>query len=225
MASSLSPPVARGVMFYATNKRKPKCRRSSECFRKIRIRRTDLAFAFLAATAPPHAALNVTFCPGSQCEQHSLGSHQLYESMDIRSNHVGDYDNSILRSFEIVRLDAEGNYPPYGYCGIRHGDSQSFRGRNWRWQQIAMPSNGTDYDRHGAVPSNGRYKQHQISDHSWKHIPLEEWDDQVHINNSWLPMIQDFAAEEVEEPAIEQEEEEAGTKHPLASQDTLHEYL
>ncbi|KAI6812049.1 hypothetical protein KC340_g17033 [Hortaea werneckii] len=276
-------------------------------------------FALLAAAAPAFAALNVTFCSDSQCEQPALGSLRLDETdiskcrrdfagealalnvqkwqdstlsapetddvvgedddegdsslavrfyrsidcfancgsghlvfqgsdfflslgMDIRNDRLVEYNNSILQSFEIVRLDAEGNYPPHGYCGIRHGDAQSFRGRNWKWQQIAkhsfreipiedwdddlhQPSNGTDYDRHGAVPSNGRYKQHQVSDQFWLNIPLEEWDDQVHIKNSGLPMIQDFAAEEDEEAAIEEEEGEAGTKHPLASQDTLHEYL
>ncbi|RMY66450.1 hypothetical protein D0863_08414 [Hortaea werneckii] len=276
-------------------------------------------FAILAAAAPAYAALNVTFCSDSQCEQPALGSLRLdetdiskchrdyagealalnvqrwqdstlaatetdhmvgedddegdsslavrfYRSIDcfancgsghlifqggdfflslgmgIRNDRPVEYDNSILQSFEIVRLDAEGYYPPHGYCGIRHGDAQSFRGRNWKWQQIAkhsfreipiedwdddlhQPLDGTDYDPHGAVPSNGRYKKHQISDYSWKHIPLEEWDDQVHIKNSGWPMIADFAAEEDEEAAIEEEEREAGTGNPLTPQDDVHEYL
>ncbi|KAI7549354.1 hypothetical protein KC331_g3847 [Hortaea werneckii] len=160
------------------------------------------------------------------------------ETFLLRNDRPVEYDNSILQSFEIVRLDAEGNYPPHGYCGIRHGDAQSFRGRNWKWQQIAkrwfreipiedwdddlhQPLDGTDYDWHGAVPSNGKYKQHQISDYSWKHSPLEEWDDQVHIKNSG----QDPAAEEEEEAAIEEEEKEAGTINPLTPQDEVHEYL
>ncbi|RMZ19158.1 hypothetical protein D0859_16849 [Hortaea werneckii] len=229
-------------------------------------------FAILAAAAPAYAALNVTFCSDSQCERPALGFLRLDEtdiskchrdyagealalnvqrwhdstSAATETDHVvgedDDEGDASLASFEIVRLDAEGNYPPHGYCGIRHGDAQSFRGRNWKWQQIAkhlfreipiedwddnlhQPLDGTDYDPHGAVSSDGKHKQHQISDQFWLHISLEEWDDQVHIKNSRLPIEQDLAAEEDEEAAIEEEEGEAGTKHPLASQDTLHEYL
>ncbi|KAI7349057.1 hypothetical protein KC354_g13367 [Hortaea werneckii] len=210
----------------------------------------------LAATETDHVvdedddegdfSLAVRFYRSIDCFANCGSGHLIFQGgdfflslgMDIRNDRPVEYDNSILQSFEIVRLDAEGNYPPHGYCGIRHGDAQSFRGRNWKWQQIAkrwfreipiedwdddlhQPLDGTDYDWHGAVPSNGKYKQHQISDYSWKHIPLEEWDDQVHIENSG----QDPAAEEEEEAAIEEEEKEAGTINPLTPQDEVHEYL
>ncbi|KAI6824735.1 hypothetical protein KC367_g6926 [Hortaea werneckii] len=197
------------------------------------------------------ASLAVRFYRSIDCFANCGSGHLIFQGSDFflslnhikfRNNRLVEYKNSILQSFEIVRLDAEGNYPPHGYCGIRHGDAQSFRGRNWKWQQIAkhlfreipiedwddnlhQPLDGTDYDPHGAVSSDGKHKQHQISDQFWLHIPLEEWDDQVHIKNSRLPIEQDLAAEEDEEAAIEEEEGEAGTKHPLASQDTLHEYL
>merc|ERR1712072_261745 len=269
--------------------------------------------ALLAAAAPAFAALNVTFCSDSQCEQPALGSLRLDETdiskcrrdfagealalnvqkwqdstlsapetddvvgedddegdsslavrfyrsidcfancgsghlvfqgsdfflslgMDIRNDRLVEYNNSILQSFEIVRLDAEGNYPPHGYCGIRHGDAQSFRGRNWKWQQISknvyrevpiedwdddvhQPLDDVDYDMHGAVFSDGKNKLHQISDQLKVNVPLEEWDDQVHIKNFEL------TAEDDEEAAIEEEEREAGTDNPLTPKDEVHEYL
>ncbi|KAI6843655.1 hypothetical protein KC332_g8824 [Hortaea werneckii] len=271
-------------------------------------------FAILAAAAPAYAALNVTFCSDSQCEQPALGSLRLDET-DISKCHrdyAGDalavkvqrwghpafaakaedaadedsedfslavrfyrsidcfancgshhliatgrpdlfftlgfdtkngrrvrYDKSVLQSFEIVRLDSDGKYPPHGYCGIRHGDAQSFRSRNWKWQQISkgvyheipiedwdddvhQPLDDIDYDRHGAVFSDGKKKLHQLSDQAWINIPLEEWDDQVHIKNSELDLADE---EDDEEAAIEEEERKAGTDNLLTPQDDVHEYL
>ncbi|KAI7331253.1 hypothetical protein KC315_g5225 [Hortaea werneckii] len=197
------------------------------------------------------ASLAVRFYRSTDCFA-NCGSHHLIATgrpdlffslgLDFSTGRPVKYDKSVLQSFEVVRLDSDGNYPPHGYCGIRHGDAQSFRGRNWKWQQISkgvyrevpiedwdddvhQPLDDVDYEPHGAVFSDGKDKLHQVSDQFWLNVPLEEWDDQVHIKNSRLPIEQDLAAEEDEEAAIEEEEGEAGTKHPLASQDTLHEYL
>ncbi|KAI7153681.1 hypothetical protein KC349_g8197 [Hortaea werneckii] len=183
----------------------------------------------------------------ANCGSHHLittGRPDLFFSLglDFRSGRIVKYDKSILQSFEIVRLDSDGNYPPHGYCGIRHGDAQSFRDRNWKWQQISknvyrevpiedwdddihQPLDDIDYDLHGAVFSDGKNKLHQVSDQIQVNIPLEEWDDQVHVKNSRLPIEQDLAAEEDEEAAIEEGERNAGTEHLLTSQDRLHEYL
>ncbi|RMY59271.1 hypothetical protein D0863_11994 [Hortaea werneckii] len=178
----------------------------------------------------------------ANCGSHHLiatGRPDLFFSLglDFRSGRLVKYDKSVLQSFEIVRLDSDGNYPPHGYCGIRHGDAQSFRGRNWKWQQISknvyrevpiedwdddvhQPLDDVDYDMHGAVFSDGKNKLHQISDQLQVNVPVEEWDDQVHIKNF------DLAAEEDdEEAAIEEEEREAGTDNPPTPQDEVHEYL
>ena len=64
----------------------------------------------------------------------------------------------LLQSFELVDVNEDGTYVPHGYCGLRHGDAQYFRERAWKWQQI------------------GR--------HAFREIPIEDWDDAVHVRRT-----------------------------------------
>ena len=120
----------------------------------------------------------------------------------------------VLQSFELVEVDEDGYYPPHGYCGIRHGDAQYFRGRTWKWQQVGWDAFreipieewddavhvrqiSRDYDRHGSVDSKGEYKWQQVLEQGWSGVRLEEWDDEVHVRKTErLPVI---------EPAVDED--------------------
>lgn len=103
----------------------------------------------------------------------------------------------MLQSFEIVRLDDNGDYPSHGYCGLRHGDVAFFRDRHWKWQQIGSGAfrevpieewedgrfplgTGFEYERHEKVDQDGKRKWYQRSEGVWLVVPLEEWDEGVH---------------------------------------------
>ena len=107
---------------------------------------------------------------------------------------------SALQSFELVEVDEDEHYAPHGYCGIRHGDADFFRGRMWKWQQIGsmfqevpieewsdqmFPRQTTraSMGLHGLVTSDGKIKYRQISKQGFIGIPLEEWDDEVHFKD------------------------------------------
>lgn len=64
-------------------------------------------------------------------------------------------DARLIQSYELVDVDERGVYAPHGYCGIRHGDAAHFRDRDWKWQQIG--------------------------DSTFREVPIEEWDDEVHL--------------------------------------------
>lgn len=110
-----------------------------------------------------------------------------------------------MQSFELVDLDENGDYPPHGYCGIRHGDAQYFRGRTWKWQQIGdgafreIPieewdddlypkQTGDDYDLHGSVDSMGKEKMRQVRENAWHGVFLEDWDEEVHFRQMLPPV-------------------------------------
>lgn len=118
-----------------------------------------------------------------------------------RLTHGEDGDASTMQSWEVVEPDDDGNYAPYGYCGLRHGDAQFFRERVWKWQQIGKDAfrevpiedwddeiyprlTGTDYDMHGSVDAKGKQKMQQVSQSGWIGVLLEEWDDDMHVRNT-----------------------------------------
>ena len=114
----------------------------------------------------------------------------------------------VLQSFELVDVDGDGTYAPHGYCGIRHGDAQYFRGQTWRWQQIGsnafreipikewddavhVRQTSREYDWHGSVDAKGEIKWQQIMDNGWSGVKLEEWDDEVNARRSGtVPVIE-----------------------------------
>ncbi|TKA31489.1 hypothetical protein B0A50_02336 [Salinomyces thailandicus] len=156
----------------------------------------------------------------------TLGAHYIYNEdgnlRNLRTNH------SVLQSFEIVRVDEHGDYEPHGYCGIRHGDAQFFRGRIWKWQQVGPSSfrevpieewadekfprmTGIGHPMHGTVDASGKTKMQQVSEFVWIGVPLEEWDDEVHVRN--------------DKPFRELEEDWEEDKDENAEKEQGHEYL
>jgi hypothetical protein len=174
--------------------------------------RTDFAGQVLAVKVTPTDANNsdaqkARFYRSADCYGH-CGSghliHQLSNGGAMMSSGIRDAA-PLMQSFEVVNVGEDGKYEPYGYCGIRHGDAQYFRGRAWRWQQIGKDRYGdpafrevpieewddalhtrqesSDYIRHGAADSMGKIKWEQYAEGKWGGIPLELWDENIHLRN------------------------------------------
>lgn len=125
-------------------------------------------------------------------------------------------DDRLIQSYELVDVDEHGVYAPHGYCGLRHGDAQRFRGRDWKWQQIGdgtfrevpieewndevhLKVTGDDYVFHGSVDSDGKTKMQQLSKHAWTGVGLEEWDDEVNARNESEDYFDEWMAEDEED--------------------------
>ena len=155
-------------------------------------------------TAPENTqSVAVRFYRSNDCFAHCGSDHLISQMPAVRGGKSFQSLNSsrhhpVLQSFELVDVDEDGKYPPHGYCGIRHGDAQYFRGRTWKWQQVGknafreIPIEEWDdavhalqtspgYVRHGSVDADGKYKWQQIMENGWSGVPLEEWDDKVHV--------------------------------------------
>lgn len=146
----------------------------------------------------------IRFYRSADCFAHCGTTHlisQMSGGWGFQSLRRGVSGAPIMQSFELVELDEEGKYPPHGYCGLRHGDAQFFRGRAWKWQQIGkamfrevpleewddevhVRRTEGDYDMHGAVEASGKFKWQQISESGWRGVELEEWDDEVHLRGT-----------------------------------------
>lgn len=127
------------------------------------------------------------------------------------SFNTGRDDSLIMQSWELVDLDENGQYPPHGYCGLRHGDAQYFEGRVWKWQQVGIDRfrdpvfreipieewddslhlQGTtgDYEKYGVVDAMGKMKWRPTSESGWLGIPLEDWYGEVRVHNQEPPNI------------------------------------
>lgn len=160
---------------------------------------------------PPNQAVRVY--RSTDCFANCGSGHLIGQVSNGGMMVAGYKQHSLMQSWEVVSLDEDGNYPPHGYCGIRHGDAQFFRGRTWRWQQIGISrarepvfreipieewddalyprETTTKYTRHGAVNSDGKTKWWQHSETAWSGVPLERWDDQVNILNDEIMSIMD----------------------------------
>ena len=159
----------------------------------------------------------VRFYRSVDCFAHCGSGHLISQTLGGRSfqSLASRMHQPVLQSFELVEVDEDGYYPPHGYCGIRHGDAQYFRGRTWKWQQVGWDAfreipieewddavhtrqTSRNYDRHGSVDSKGEYKWQQVLEHSWSGVRLEEWDDQVHVRKTErLPVIETAASEDL----------------------------
>lgn len=175
--------------------------------------RTDFAGHVLAAKVIQEnedisKAQKARFYRSTDCFGH-CGSghliHQLSNGGALMSSGLRD-PAPLMQSFEVVTVNEDGKYEPDGYCGIRHGDAQFFRGRTWKWQQIGKDrygdpvfreipledwddtmhpqQNATDYTRHGSVDHTGKIKQEQYAEGKWGGIPLEMWDESLHVCNN-----------------------------------------
>ncbi|GAB7362338.1 hypothetical protein MBLNU230_g2353t1 [Neophaeotheca triangularis] len=166
--------------------------------------------------------LAVRFYRSNDCFGHCGSGHLIAQSrggitfLSLGRPSFDPAPGSVLQSFEVVRLDENGHYGPHGYCGLRHGDAAFFRGQHWKWQQIGdgafreVPMqewddnefprrSGADYDWHGKVDSDGKTKLRQIMKQFWVGVPLEEWDDDVHVRGEdELNLDSDAPKEEIE---------------------------
>lgn len=169
-------------------------------------------------TAPENSQNKaVRFYRSTDCFAHCGSNHLISQMPAMRGGRSFQSLNSsrhhpVLQSFELVDVDKDGHYLPHGYCGIRHGDAQYFRGRTWKWQQVGenafreipveewddavhtqQEQTSPDYVRHGSVDADGKWKWQQIMANGWSGVPLEEWDDKVHVRNTdKLPFKEPF---------------------------------
>lgn len=162
-----------------------------------------------------------TDCFGHCGSGHLLAQHTSGNSGFRMLSQGIDETVSPMQSWEVVEVDEDGNYPPHGYCGIRHGDAQYFRGRTWKWQQIGdrafreVPIEEWDdalypklegaYDMHGAVGEDGKSKWQQVAADAWTGVPLEEWDDEVNARNTEPLVYDDDELEYVDNVEAEEE--------------------
>lgn len=175
--------------------------------------RTDFAGKALGLKVEPSALdanLNQTvrFYRSTDCFGHCGSGHLVSEFRDGFQSLSGFTPKPIMQSFELVELDSKGHYPPHGYCGIRHGDAQFFRGRTWKWQQIGentfreipiedwddalhVQQTSDDYDMHGSVDSMGEVKMQQVAAGAWLGVPLGEWDEDVHVRKEGVLAMDD----------------------------------
>lgn len=148
----------------------------------------------------------VRFYRSTDCFAHCGSGHliaQLHNGGQLLND--GMRNAPVMQSFELVNVDENGKYPPHGYCGLRHGDAQFFRGRTWKWQQVGIDRSrgpvfqevpleewddalhprltSSDYMKHGTVDSTGKTKWRQTSKTSWSGMPLESWDEQRDTRN------------------------------------------
>jgi hypothetical protein len=160
-------------------------------------------------TAPDNSQLlAVRFYRSNDCFAHCGSNHLISQMPAVRGGRSFQSLNSsrhhpVLQSFELVDVDEDGNYPPHGYCGIRHGDAQFFRGRVWKWQQVGenvfleipieewddavhtqQKQTSPDFVRHGSVDADGNWKLQQVFENAWSGVLLEEWDDKVHVRKT-----------------------------------------
>ncbi|KAM0706363.1 hypothetical protein Q7P35_005689 [Cladosporium inversicolor] len=163
--------------------------------------------------AEPSQNMAVRFYRSNDCFAHCGSNHLIAQTPTVQGGRSFQSLNTsthrpVLQSFELVNVDEDGHYPPHGYCGIRHGDAQYFRGQTWKWQQVGRkafreipieewdddvhaPQTSQDYERHGSVDANGEFKWQQIMEQGWSGVRLEEWDDEVHVRKTErLPVIE-----------------------------------
>lgn len=172
-------------------------------------------------TAPEKSQnVAVRFYRSADCFAHCGSNHLISQMSAMRGGRNFQSLNSsrrhpVLQSFELVYVDKDGKYPPHGYCGIRHGDAQHFRGQTWKWQQVGENAfreipieewddgvhtrqTSPEYVRHGSVDADGKYKWQQILENAWSGVPLEEWDDKVHVRKTGrLPFKEPVANEDL----------------------------
>ncbi|GAB7329702.1 hypothetical protein MBLNU13_g01435t1 [Cladosporium sp. NU13] len=175
-----------------------------------------------ANQAAPEQSQNVAvrFYRSNDCFAHCGSNHLISQMPAARGGKSfqslsSSRHHPVLQSFELVNVDKDGNYPPHGYCGIRHGDAQYFRGRTWKWQQVGRNAfreipieewddgvhtrqTSRDYVRHGTVDADGKYKWQQVLENAWSSVPLEEWDEKVHVRKTEkLPFRKPVANEDL----------------------------
>ena len=164
----------------------------------------------------------VRFYRSNDCFAHCGSNHLISQMPAMRGGRNFQSLNTsrrhpVLQSFELVDVDEDGNYPPHGYCGIRHGDAQYFRGRTWKWQQVGenvfreipieewddavhtqRKQTSPDFVRHGSVDADGKWKLQQVLENAWSGVLLEEWDDKVHVRKTGkLPSRRPVAYEDL----------------------------
>jgi hypothetical protein len=160
---------------------------------------------------PKAAKLAARFYRSTDCFAHCGTTHlitQLSNGSALTSPGPVAPAHSVMQSFEVVALDANGSYEPHGYCGLRHGDAAFFRGRTWKWRQVGRHARwrdgepvfrevpfeewdddvhsrleGPEYERHGVVDFMGKFKWEQYARGKWGSVPLEMWDDDVNVRN------------------------------------------
>jgi hypothetical protein len=193
----------------------------------------------------PETKLAARFYRSTDCFAHCGTSHlitQLSNGSALTSPGPVTPAHSLMQSFEVVALDANGFYEPHGYCGLRHGDAAFFRGRAWKWWQIGRHARsrealfkevpfedwddavhsrleGAEYERHGAVDSMGKFKWEQYARGKWGGVPLERWDEDVNVRND-----EEFDMASLDEGLVEGVKKRAAelrAKHRLARRGEL----